>query len=117
MTLVDDRTRHTPQADAEYWLAAFEAALQSHDAAAAAELFLPDGLWRDGRTFTWNMQTMAGRPAIEATLRQTIARTQAMNCHIPPRRTLPRRVMQPSQILWKAARTVRRRSLAILGRT
>src|ERR1035437_4326090 len=25
MTLVDDRTRHTPQADAEYWLPAFEA--------------------------------------------------------------------------------------------
>src|SRR5665811_464414 len=65
-------------ADTEYWLAAFEAALQSHDAAAAAELFLPDGLWRDVLAFTWNMQTMAGRPAIEATLRQTIARTQAM---------------------------------------
>src|SRR5664280_3464791 len=117
MTLVDDRTRHTPQADAEGWLKAFEAALQSRDAAAAAALILDDGLWRDVLAFTWNMQTMAGRPAIEATLRQTMARTQAMNCHIPPRRTLPRRVMQPSQILWKAARMVRRRSLEILGKT
>ena len=117
MTLVDDRTRHTPQADAEYWLAAFEAALQSHDAAAAAEWFLPDGLWRDVLAFTWNLQTMAGRPAIEATLRQTIARTQATNYHILPRRTLPRRAMQHPQILWQAARMVRRRSLVILGRT
>src|ERR1035437_6470085 len=117
MTLVDDRPRLTPQADAEYWLPAFEAGLQSHDAAAAAELFLPDGLWRDVLAFTWNLQTMAGRPAIEATLRQTIARTKATNCHIPPRRTPPRRVMQPSQIVWEAARMVRRRSLAILGRT
>jgi hypothetical protein len=112
MTLVDDRTRLTPQADAEGWLAAFEAALQSHDAAAAAELFLPDGLWRDVLTFTWNLQTTAGRPAIEATLRQTLARTQATNFRIPPRRA-----MQHPQILWKAARMVRRRSLAILGKT
>jgi len=35
MTLVEDRPRHTPQADTEGWLAAFEAALQSRDAAAA----------------------------------------------------------------------------------
>src|ERR1035437_6977255 len=117
MTLVDDRPRLTPQADAEYWLAAFEAALQSHDAGAAAELFLPDGLWRDVLAFTWNMQTMAGRPAIEATLRQTIARTQAANYLILPRRTPPRRAMQHSQIVWEVARMVRRRSLAILGKT
>jgi hypothetical protein len=117
MTLVEDRTRHTPQADAEGWLAAFEAALQSRDAAAAAALFLGEGLWRDVLAFTWNIQTMAGRPAIEATLRQTLARTKPANFHIPPRRTRPRRVMQPSQILWKAARTVRQRSLAVLGKT
>jgi hypothetical protein len=55
--------------------------------------------------------------AIEEMLRQTLARTQATNCHIPPRRTLPRRVMQPSQILWKAARTVWQRSSAVLGKT
>jgi hypothetical protein len=45
---------------------AFEAALQSHDAAVAAELFLVDGLWLDVLAFTWNIQTMACRPAIEA---------------------------------------------------
>jgi cation diffusion facilitator CzcD-associated flavoprotein CzcO len=92
MTLVEDRPRHTPQADTEGWLAAFEAALQSRDAAAAAALFLADGLWRDVLAFTWNIQTMAGRPAIEATLRQTLARTKPANFHIPSRRTPPRRV-------------------------
>ena len=92
MTLVEDRLRHTPQADAEGWLAAFEAALRSRGAAAAAGLFLADGLWRDVLAFTWNIQTMAGRPAIEATLRQTLARTKPGNFHIPPRRTPPRRV-------------------------
>ena len=90
MTIVEDRTRHTPQADAEGWLKAFEASLQSHDAAAAAGLFLADGLWRDVLAFTWNLQTMAGRPAIEAMLRQTLARTKPANFYIPPRRTPPR---------------------------
>jgi putative flavoprotein involved in K+ transport len=98
MTLVEDRPRHTPQADAEGWLAAFEAALQSRDVGAAAGLFLADGLWRDVLAFTWNIQTIAGRPAIEAALRQTLARTKPTNFNIPPR-------------------MVRRRSMAVLGRT
>jgi hypothetical protein len=92
MTLVEDRTRLTPQSEAEGWLAAFEAALQSRDGAAAAALFLADGLWRDVLAFTWNIQTMAGRPAIEATLRATLARTKPANFRIPPKRTPPRRV-------------------------
>jgi cation diffusion facilitator CzcD-associated flavoprotein CzcO len=92
MTLVEDRTRPTPQTEAEGWLAAYDAALQSRDGAAAAALFLADGLWRDVLAFTWNIQTMAGRPAIEATLRATLARTKPANFRIPPRRTPPRRV-------------------------
>ncbi len=92
MLKVEDRPRLTPQSDAEGWLAAFEAALQSHDAAAAAGLFLADGLWRDVLAFTWNIQTMAGRPAIETTLRATLARAKPANFRIPLRRTPPRRV-------------------------
>jgi putative flavoprotein involved in K+ transport len=92
MTLVEDRPRLTPRAAAESWLAAFEAALQSRDAAAAADLFLADGLWRDLLAFTWTIETIAGRAAIEATLRATLVRTQPANFHIPPRRTPPRRV-------------------------
>ncbi len=92
MTLVEDRPRLLPQAEAEAWLAAFEAALRSRDAAAAAALFQADGLWRDVLAFTWTIETMAGRLAIEATLRQTLARTQPANFHIPPKRMPPRRV-------------------------
>ncbi len=92
MTVVEDRPRLTPQAEAEDWLTAFEAALQSGAADAAAGLFLADGLWRDVLAFTWTIETMAGRPAIEAALRQTLARTKPANFRIPPRRTPPRRV-------------------------
>ncbi len=82
--------RDTAQTDAQNWLKQFEAALQSRDAAAAAGLFLLDGLWRDVLAFTWNLQTQSGHAAIEATLRQTLARTKPGNFRIPPKRTPPR---------------------------
>src|ERR1700692_2901622 len=85
-----DRKPATAPADAQSWLTSFEAALQSQDAGAAAELFLDDGLWRDVLGFTWNLQTQFGRKQIEATLRGTLARTQATNFLIPPQRTPPR---------------------------
>ena len=88
--MVDDRKRLMPPSDAEGWLAGFAAAMQSQDAAAAAELFLPDGLWRDVLAFTWTLQTMAGQPAIEAMLHQTAARTKPLNFRFPARRTPPR---------------------------
>ncbi len=88
--MVDDRKRLMPPSDAEGWLAGFAAAMQSQDAAAAAELFLPDGLWRDVLAFTWTLQTMAGQPAIEAMLHQTAARTKPVNFRLPARRTPPR---------------------------
>jgi putative flavoprotein involved in K+ transport len=92
--MIDDRARVTPQADTQRWLAAFEAALQSQDAAATADLFLLDGLWRDVLAFTWTLQTITGRPNIAATLRRTLARTQPKNFWIPPRRTPPRWVFR-----------------------
>jgi cation diffusion facilitator CzcD-associated flavoprotein CzcO len=85
-----DRKHATAPADAQSWLTSFEAALQSQDAGAAAELFLDDGLWRDVLAFTWNLQTQFGRKQIEATLHGTLARTQATNFRIPPQRTPPR---------------------------
>ncbi len=90
MMNIAERKHVTAPTDAQSWLERFAGALQSQDAAAAAELFLTDGLWRDLLAFTWNLQTMAGKPAIEATLRQTLARTKPANFHIPPRRTPPR---------------------------
>ncbi|MBI2714461.1 MAG: NAD(P)/FAD-dependent oxidoreductase [Rhizobiales bacterium] len=87
---VAERTRVSATEAAQSWLAQFAAALQVQDAAAAAELFLADGLWRDVLAFTWTIQTMAGRPAIEAKLRETLARTQPKTFRIPGKRTPPR---------------------------
>ncbi len=90
MMNIADRKQTTAPADAQSWLARFAAALQAQDAAAAAELFLPDGLWRDVLAFTWTIKTTAGRPAIETMLRETLARTKPAKFHIPPQRTPPR---------------------------
>src|SRR5215831_13876520 len=90
MALLDNRTRVSPLAEAEDWLAAFDAALQTGDAGAAAGLFLADGLWRDLLAFTWIIRTVAGRAAIEAVLRETLTRAKPANFRIPPQRTAPR---------------------------
>jgi len=87
---IAERTRTDAPAEARDWLARLAAALQTRDAAAAAALFRADGLWRDLLAFTWNIQTMAGRPAIQNVLGETLARTQPSNFHIPPQRTPPR---------------------------
>ena len=90
MMNIVERKQTSALADAQGWLAQFEAALQAQDTAAAAALFLEDGLWRDLLAFTWTIQTMAGRAAIETTLRETLARTKPKNFRIPPQRTPPR---------------------------
>jgi len=87
---VADRKNATAPKDAQNWLDDFAAALQAQDANAAADLFLTDGLWRDVVAFTWTLRTMAGRAAIEATLRKTLSRTKPNNFSIPPGRTPPR---------------------------
>ncbi len=86
---IAERKQTTAPAEALAWLERFETALQAQDAAAAA-LFLPDGLWRDILAFTWNIQTMSGRGSIAATLQETLARTKPANFRIPPSRTPPR---------------------------
>jgi cation diffusion facilitator CzcD-associated flavoprotein CzcO len=90
MMNVAERKQATAPAQAQDWLARFEAALQSQDAAAAAALFLDDGLWRDLLAFTWTIKTMAGRAAIQTTLRETLPRTKPTNFRIPATRTPPR---------------------------
>jgi cation diffusion facilitator CzcD-associated flavoprotein CzcO len=90
MLNVVERKQTTAPADAQRWLDSFHTALKAQDATAAAELFLADGLWRDVLAFTWNIQTMSGRPAIEAMLRRTLARANAENFHFPQQRTPPR---------------------------
>ena len=90
MMNVAERKQATAPAEALAWLESFEATLRAQDADAAAALFLPEGMWRDLLAFTWNIQTMAGRAAIAATLRQTLDRTRPENFHIPASRTPPR---------------------------
>ena len=90
MMNVAERKQASAPAEAQHWLASFEAALQAKDARRAAELFHPDGLWRDVLAFTWTIQTMSGRAAIAATLGETLARTAPRNFHIPAKRTPPR---------------------------
>jgi hypothetical protein len=87
---IADRKHGTAQADATNWLERFEAALAAQDAAATAALFLPDGLWRDLLAFTWTIETLAGRPAIEAMFGRTLASARPTNFHIPADRTPPR---------------------------
>ncbi len=92
MMNVAERKQTAAPADARAWLERLEAALSAQDAAAAATLFLPDGLWRDILAFTWTIRTMRGRDAIAATLQETLARTRPINFHIPGNRTPPRPV-------------------------
>jgi len=87
---IAERKNATAPAEAQDWLARFDAAVQAQDAKAAAELFLADGLWRDVLAFTWNLQTQYGHEQIEQTLRETLARTKPANFHIPAHRTPPR---------------------------
>ena len=89
MNVAESKRVIAPEA-VQDWLARFAEALQSQDAHAAADMFLADGLWRDVLAFTWTIETMSGRAAIEAALRQTLARTKPANFHIPPKRTAPR---------------------------
>jgi len=87
---IAERTRVTAPEAAQAWLSRFAAALQAGDASAAAEMVLPDGLWRDVLALTWTLQTFAGREAIAAMLRGRLSATQPQDFHIPSSRTPPR---------------------------
>ena len=64
------------------WLSDFDAALTAGDAAAAAELFVEDCYWRDLVSFTWNITTAEGRPAIVDMLEHTLPHTQPRDWRI-----------------------------------
>jgi putative flavoprotein involved in K+ transport len=90
MMNVPERKQANAPGIAADWLARFSAALVAHDASAAAQLFLSDGMWRDVLAFTWTIRTHYGRGEIETLLLETLARTRAGNFVIPPKRTPPR---------------------------
>ena len=89
MNIAEGKRITAPEA-AQHWLARFAEALQSQDVGAAADMFMADGLWRDILAFTWTIETMSGRAAIEAARNQMLARTKPANFHIPPKHTAPR---------------------------
>lgn len=66
-------TQATPSQRSSQWLAAFEAALSRHDPDAIDALFEDDCYWRDLVSFTWNICTQEGKPAIRAMLAQRLA--------------------------------------------
>jgi putative flavoprotein involved in K+ transport len=72
-------SERTPTERVTTWLAGFGAALERGDVAAAAALFAEDCYWRDLVSFTWNIKTMEGRPAIQAMLDATLNSVQPSN--------------------------------------
>jgi len=66
---------NTPTEQAAAWLQSLERALAAGEIAAAADLFEENGYWRDLLTFTWDVRTMEGRPAIALMLEANLTRT------------------------------------------
>jgi len=64
-----------PGAAVEAWVAALGTAFAAGDSAAVADLFAETCYWRDLLTFTWNITTCEGRPAIRAMLEARLAET------------------------------------------
>lgn len=78
------------------WITAFADALDSGDIDGATALFHSDACWRDLLSFTWNIQTVAGRPAIRAMLHGTLAATAPRDWHL----TGPVEAAGDSQSAW-----------------
>ena len=75
---------------ANHWLARFEHALGSGDAAALAALFHSDGHWRDVLAFSWRIRTVSGAQAIAAQLELEAPLARASGFRTDPERTAPR---------------------------
>ncbi|HYY61372.1 MAG TPA: NAD(P)-binding protein, partial [Burkholderiales bacterium] len=75
---------------ANHWLARFEHALGSGDAAALAALFRSDGHWRDVLAFSWRIRTVSGAQAIAAQLELEAPLARASGFRTDPERTAPR---------------------------
>jgi putative flavoprotein involved in K+ transport len=76
MTATTQSTETPATAAVTAWLARFGDALAAGDAAAAADLFVPDSFWRDLVAFTWNIRTFEGRDAIAEMLAGTLSSAQ-----------------------------------------
>jgi putative flavoprotein involved in K+ transport len=78
----------TPQARAQAFLDRLGAALAAGDAAAAANLFVPESFWRDLVAFTWNLKTAEGRDAIKAMLAASLPHVKPRNFRLAENETV-----------------------------
>lgn len=74
------------------WLAGFETALASGDAAALSRMFHADAHWRDVLAFTWHVTPVAGADAIVQRLLAEQGRVRARGFVLPAERRAPRLV-------------------------
>jgi putative flavoprotein involved in K+ transport len=77
---------------ANHWLARFEAAVGSRDAARLQSLFNPDSHWRDVLALTWRIRTVSGPEALAAEFLDYAARAHPSAFGVDPNRTPPRYV-------------------------
>ncbi len=63
----------TPAGEAAAWLARFDEALRSGAVEAVLELFADDCYWRDFVSFSWNIRTFEGKPAIRRLLEANLS--------------------------------------------
>jgi putative flavoprotein involved in K+ transport len=73
-----------------HWLARFEAALATRDAARLRDLFHPDSHWRDVLALTWRIQTVSAAQPLSAALADSPG--VATGFGVDPNRTPPRHV-------------------------
>lgn len=85
-------TQIDPNSAATAWLTAFDTALSQGEIGEAADLFLPDGHWRDLVSFTWHILTMNGTQEIAAELGRTVPDIRPRGFHVAPNRVAPRLV-------------------------
>ncbi|OBA80297.1 FAD-dependent oxidoreductase [Mycobacterium sp. 1164966.3] len=65
----------SPEARVQAWLDEFESALAARDIDRVVGKFVPDSIWRDLVTFTWNIKTVEGRDGIADMLRARLDET------------------------------------------
>jgi putative flavoprotein involved in K+ transport len=63
----------SPTGKVSTWLSRFEDALEKQDVGAAVSMFADECYWRDLVTFTWNLTTLEGKPAIADMLGATLS--------------------------------------------
>jgi hypothetical protein len=96
-TLIEVREAVEISDQTSAWLRAFESSLAGGEAARIADLFAPDGNWRDILAFTWHLTPKTGAVAIADGLLARQPSVGARGFAIAPGRTAPRRVKRMGQ--------------------